>query len=57
MGKEISEAKEEENGKFLDRLKHDFVWENDEYNVPEETPIHPEISTEFPGVSTHGRRQ
>ena len=41
-------------GKFLDRLKRDFAWENDEYDVPEEAPIHPEISAEFPGVLMDG---
>ena len=39
---------------FLDRLKRDFAWDNDEYEVPEETPIHPEISAEFPGVLMDG---
>ena len=38
----------------VDRLKHDFAWENDEYDVPKETPIHPEISAEFPGVLMDG---
>ena len=37
-------------GKFLDRLKRDFSWENDEYEIPEETLVHPEISAEFPGI-------
>ena len=41
-------------GTFLDRLKCDFAWENDEYKTPEEAPIHPEISAEFPGVLMNG---
>ena len=41
-------------GNFLDRLKRDFAWENDEYDAPEETPIHPEISAEFPSVLMDG---
>ena len=41
-------------GKFLDRLKRDFAWENGEYEIPEEAPIHPEISAEFPGILMDG---
>ena len=41
-------------GKFLDRLKRDFASENDEYDVPEETPVHPEIRADFPGVLMDG---
>ena len=57
MEKEVSEGKEEEDGKFFDRLKRDYAWENDKYDIPEETPIHPEISTEFPGVLMDGRNE
>ena len=49
-GKKYQKEKKKKMGKFLDRLKRDFAWENDEYDIPEETPIHPEISVEFPGV-------
>ena len=40
--------------KFLDRLKRDFSLENDEYDVPEEPLIHPEIDTKFPGILMNG---
>ena len=43
-GKRYQKEKKRKMGKFLDRLKRDFAWENDEYDTPEEAPIHPEIS-------------
>ena len=49
-GKRYQKEKKKKMRKFLDRLKRDFAWENDEYETPEEAPIHPEISAEFPGV-------
>ena len=41
-------------GKFLARLERGFAWENDEYDIREETLIHPEINAEFPGVLMNG---
>ena len=35
-------------------MKHDFAWENNEYEIPEETLVHPEISAEFPGILMDG---
>ena len=53
-GKRYQKEKKKKMGTFLDRLKCDFAWENDEYETPEEAPIHPEISAEFPGVLMNG---
>ena len=40
--------------KFLDRLKREFAWENNEYDIPEETLVHPEIDVAFPGILMNG---
>ena len=48
------QKEKKKKGKFLDRLKRDFAWENDEYEIPEETLVHPEISAEFPGILMDG---
>ena len=53
-GKRYQKEKKKKMGKFLDRLKPDFAWENDEYDTPEEAPIHPEINAEFLDVLMNG---
>ena len=49
-GEKYQKEKKKKMGKFLDRLKREFSWENDEYDIPEETLVHPEIDAEFPGI-------
>ena len=41
-------------GKFLNLLKREFAWENDEYGIPEKTLVHPEINAEFPAILMNG---
>ena len=41
-GKTYQKEKKKKMGKFLESLKRDFAWENDEYETPEEAPVHPE---------------
>ena len=53
-GKTYQKEKKKKMGKFLERLKRDFAWENDEYETPEEAPFHPEISADFPGILMDG---
>ena len=53
-GMKYQKEKKKNMCKFLDRLKRDFAWENDEYEIPEETLVHPEISAEFPGILMDG---
>ena len=35
---------------FLNRLKEQFAWDNDKYEIPVEDLPHPDIPAEFPGV-------
>ena len=49
MGTEITEREEEKR-----QTEARFAWENDEYDVPEETRVHPEINAEFPGILMNG---
>ena len=53
-GTEIPKREEIEDGYILDRLKCDFAWKNDEYDVPEEPLIHPEVDAKFPGAIMNG---
>ena len=49
-GLRYQKEKKKKMAKFLDRLKREFAWENDEYMPPEEELVHPEITAEFPGI-------
>ena len=49
--------KKKKMAKFVDRLKCDFAWENDEYDIPEEALTHPEIDAEFPRVLLNGNEE
>ena len=39
LGQKYQKEKKKKIGKFVDRLKREFAWENDEYDVPEETLV------------------
>ena len=55
-GQKYQKEKKKKMGKFLDRLKREFAWENDEYeyDIPEGTLVHPEIDAEFSGILMNG---
>ena len=50
LGQKYQKEKKKKIGKFVDRLKREFAWGNDEYDVSEEALVHPEIDAKFPGI-------